>query len=206
VTLKASPGGEIGKIFGLGVMGFLGSVLEIEAVAFPARNQGQGSLRFNDTAGSMAKDSVFNATSVIRKLTGEDLSNYDLHINVVGGGRIDGPSAGVAIFLALLSAVQGSPIAQDIAVTGEVSIQGKVRAVGGVYEKIYGARQAGIRTVLIPAENEKDVPADLKGIRVIPVKTVEEVVRNMFPPVDAERWLVSSLSYNQGLLRRLGQG
>ena len=186
VTLKASPGGEIGKIFGLGVMGFLGSVLEIEAVAFPARNQGQGSLRFNDTAGSMAKDSVFNATSVIRKLTGEDLSNYDLHINVVGGGRIDGPSAGVAIFLALLSAVQGSPIAQDIAVTGEVSIQGKVRAVGGVYEKIYGARQAGIRTVLIPAENEKDVPADLKGIRVIPVKTVEEVVCNMFPPVDAE--------------------
>jgi len=186
VTLKASPGGEIGKIFGLGVMGFLGSVLEIEAVAFPARNQGQGSLRFNDTAGSMAKDSVFNATSVIRKLTGEDLSNYDLHINVVGGGRIDGPSAGVAIFLALLSAVQGRPIAQNIAVTGEVSIQGKVRAVGGVYEKIYGARQAGIRTVLIPAENEKDVPADLKGIRVIPVKTVEEVVCNMFPPVDAE--------------------
>jgi ATP-dependent Lon protease len=186
VTLKASPGGEIGKIFGLGVMGFLGSVLEIEAVAFPARNQGQGSLRFNETAGSMAKDSVFNATSVIRKLTGEDLSNYDLHINVVGGGRIDGPSAGVAIFLALLSAVQGRPIAQNIAVTGEVSIQGKVRAVGGVYEKIYGARQAGIRTVLIPAENEKDVPADLKGIRVIPVKTVEEVVCNMFPPVDAE--------------------
>jgi len=186
VNIKASAGGEIGKIFGLGVMGFLGSALEIEAVAFPARNQGQGTLRFNDTAGSMAKDSVFNAASVIRKLTGEDLSAYDLHINIVGGGRIDGPSAGVAIFLALLSAVQGRPIAQNIAVTGEVSIQGKVRAVGGVYEKICGARQAGIRTVLIPAENEKDVPAGLTGIRVIPVHTVEDVVRCVFPPADAE--------------------
>ncbi|MCL6639075.1 MAG: Lon family ATP-dependent protease [Firmicutes bacterium] len=185
VTLKASPGRETGKIFGLGVLGFLGSVLEIEAVAFPARSPGQGSLRFNDTAGSMAKDSVFNAASVIRKLTGEDLSNYDLHINVVGGGRIDGPSAGVAILLAVLSAIQGRPIPQDIAVTGEVSIQGKVRAVGGVFEKIYGARQAGIKTVLVPAENEKDIPADLKGIRVIPVRTVEDVIRCVFPPADA---------------------
>ena len=74
----------MGKIFALGVVGFVGSVLEIEAVAFPARNQGQGIIRFNDTAGSMAKDSVFNAASVIRKLTGEDLANYDVHVNVVG--------------------------------------------------------------------------------------------------------------------------
>lgn len=181
VTCKAASSREIGKIFGLGVHGFLGSVLEIEAVVFPARNQGQGAIRFNDTAGSMAKDSVFNAASVIRKLTGEDLSNYDLHVNIVGGGRIDGPSAGVAIFLAVLSAIQRRPIPQDIAVTGEVSIQGKVRAVGGVFEKIYGARQAGIRTVLIPGENEKDVPPGIKGVRVIPAKTVEEIIRHVFP-------------------------
>jgi ATP-dependent Lon protease len=186
VIRKASNQREVGKIFGLGVLGFLGSVLEIEAVAFPARGQGQGSIRFNDTAGSMAKDSVFNAASVIRKLTGEDLSNYDLHVNVVGGGRIDGPSAGVAIFLSILSAIQGRPIPQDVAVTGEVSIQGKVRAVGGVFEKIYGARQAGIKTVLIPAENEKDVPADLKGIRVIPVGSVEEIIRHVFPGADVD--------------------
>ncbi|OPY58701.1 MAG: Lon protease 2 [Pelotomaculum sp. PtaU1.Bin035] len=186
VTRKASSHREIGKIFGLGVMGFLGSVLEIEAVAFPARNQGQGTIRFNDTAGSMAKDSVFNAASVIRKLTGEDLSNYDLHVNVVGGGRIDGPSAGAAIFLTVLSAVQGRAIAQDVAVTGEISIQGKVRAVGGVFEKIYGARQAGIKTVLVPAENEKDIPVDIKGIRVIPVNSVEEIMRHVFltPEID----------------------
>jgi len=186
VTRKASSQREVGKIFGLGVLGFLGSVLEIEAVVFPARNQGQGAIRFNDTAGSMAKDSVFNAASVIRKLTGEDLANYDVHVNVVGGGRIDGPSAGAAIFLAILSAIQGRSIPQDVAVTGEISIQGKVRAVGGVFEKIYGARQAGIKNVLVPFENEKDIPADLKGIRVIPVSSVEEIMSYVFQSADID--------------------
>ncbi len=182
VTRKASSQLEVGKIFGLGVLGYLGTVLEIEAVAFPARIKGQGNIRFNDTAGSMAKDSVFNAASVIRKLTGEDLSIYDLHVNVVGGSRIDGPSAGVAILLAILSAIQERPIPQDLAVTGEVSIQGKIRAVGGIVEKIYGARQAGIKTVLLPAENGKDVPGDIKGIQVVLVDSVEEVIRHVFPP------------------------
>ncbi|TEB04165.1 Lon protease 2 [Pelotomaculum schinkii] len=185
-TCKVSSRREVGKIFALGVLGYLGSVLELEAVAFPARSQGQGAIRFNDTAGSMAKDSVFNAASVIRKLTGEDLSNYDLHVNVVGGGRIDGPSAGVAIFLAILSAIQGRPIPQDIAVTGEVSIQGKVRAVGGVCEKIYGARQAGIKTILLPAENENDVPSEVKGIQVVLAHTVEDIIRHVFPPTDVD--------------------
>ncbi|MBM7856099.1 ATP-dependent Lon protease [Desulfohalotomaculum tongense] len=180
VTQKASSELEVGRVFGLGVMGFLGSVLEIEAVSFPAHKEGMGSIRFNDTAGSMAKDSVFNAASVIRKLTGEDISNYDVHINIVGGGRIDGPSAGAAITMVLLSAVQNRPVRQDIAITGEISIQGRVRAVGGITEKIYGARQAGIKKVLIPKENAQDVPADLKGITVIPVSKVEEMLPHVF--------------------------
>lgn len=180
VLYKSSDEQEVGKIFGLGVAGYLGSVLEIEAVAFPARSQGQGNIRFNDTAGSMAKDSVFNAASVIRKISGEDISNYDIHVNIVGGGRIDGPSAGVAIMLAMLSAIKDQALPQNIAVTGEVSIQGKVRAVGGVFEKIYGAKQAGIKTVFIPEENLKDVPLDLKGIEVISVKNVAEILENIF--------------------------
>lgn len=180
ITTKASNTQEVGRIFGLGVSGFLGSVLEIEAVSFAARSKESGTIRFNDTAGSMAKDSVFNAASVIRKLTGQDINNFDLHINVVGGGLIDGPSAGAAITLAVLSAIEQKPIPQDIAVTGEISIQGKVRAVGGICEKIYGARQAGIKRVFIPAENAKDVPADLKDISVIPVENIEEIVKQIF--------------------------
>ncbi|SHK54196.1 Lon family ATP-dependent protease [Desulforamulus aeronauticus] len=183
VLTKASDEYEVGKIFGLGVSGYLGSVLEIEAVAFTARSQGQGNIRFNDTAGTMAKDSVFNAASVIRKLTGQDIGNYDIHVNVVGGGRIDGPSAGVAIMLAMFSAIQDQPLPQNIAVTGEVSIQGKVKAVGGIFEKIYGAKQAGIQKVFIPKENIQDVPVDLKGIEVVPVQRVEEILQHILPDI-----------------------
>ncbi len=176
VTVKASDQWELGKIFGLGVSGFVGSVLEIEAVCFPATEKGKGRLRFNETAGSMTKDSVFNAASVVRLITGMDISDFDVHVNVIGGGKIDGPSAGVAITLAVISHLTKRSISQKIAVTGEVSIQGKIKAVGGVLEKIYGARQAGVKTVFVPKENEKDVPDDLDDIKVIAVETIQEIV------------------------------
>lgn len=181
-SVHASETAETGKIFGLGVSGFLGSVLEIEAVAFPAREPGKGAIRFNDTAGSMAKDSVFNAAAVVRMVTGLDLGDYDVHVNIVGGGRIDGPSAGTAILLAIVSALQEKPIRQDIAVTGEISIRGKVKAVGGVFEKVYGARQAGIKKVLIPAENAKDVPLDLHGVEIVPIETVFDALPHVMAP------------------------
>ncbi len=180
VTKKASDKPEIGHIFGLGVAGYLGSAIEIEAVAFKAAEKGKGTVRFNDTAGSMAKDSVFNAASVMRRLTGEELSDYDLHINVVGGGNIDGPSAGTAILAAIVSAVTGRKIRQDVAVTGEISLYGKVRPVGGVFEKAYGAKQAGIKTMIIPEENRKDIPPGHLGLSVYPVKTAEEAFSYIF--------------------------
>lgn len=179
VTVKGTLDSEIGRVFGLGVSGFLGSVIEIEAVSFPTKNKGEGKIRFNDTAGSMAKDSVFNASSVLRQITGEDLLNYDLHVNVIGGGNIDGPSAGVAICLAIYSTVTGKSLRQDTAMTGELSIQGRVKPVGGVYEKIYGAKQAGMSKVLIPFDNKADVPSEVKGIEVIFVKDFQEVLKIM---------------------------
>jgi ATP-dependent Lon protease len=171
---------EVGRVFALGVLGFLGSLLEIEAVVFPGREAGRGTIRFNDTAGSMAKDSVFNAASVIRKITGKDLADYDVHVNVVGGGRIDRPSAGVAIFLAVFSALQECALSCDLAVTGELSIQGRIKPVGGIPEKIYGARQAGIKRVLIPSENLHDVPPDLSDVEIVPVSTVEDILTHVF--------------------------
>ncbi len=180
VNLKATATGEIGKIFGLGVAGYLGSVLEIEAVAFPAAVKGKGAIRFNDTAGSMTKDSVFNAAAVVRKVTGQDTADYDIHVNIIGGGRIDGPSAGTAIVAALVSAITGQGIRQDCAITGEVSIQGRVKGVGGVFEKAFGAKQAGIATIIIPKENEKDIPAGHLGLDIRPVETVDEALTVLF--------------------------
>ncbi|WP_273697870.1 S16 family serine protease [Selenomonas noxia] len=182
---KASDTPAVGRVFGLGVAGFLGSIIEIEAVSFPAAEKGKGTVRFNETAGSMAKDSVFNAASVMRQLTGRDIHDYDIHVNVIGGGNIDGPSAGTAILAAIVSAVTGSAIRQDTAVTGEISLQGEIKPVGGVFEKAYGARQAGISTLIIPWENKKDLPEDHLGLTIHRLKTAEEAFGLLFAD---EKW------------------
>ncbi|MBO6303910.1 MAG: AAA family ATPase [Selenomonadaceae bacterium] len=184
VTKKGEDVYRAGHIFGLGVAGFLGSAIEIEAVAFPAHEKGKGAVRFNETAGSMAKDSVFNAASVMRRLTGKDLADYDLHINVIGGGNIDGPSAGTAILAAIVSAVTGKKIRQNVAVTGEISLAGRVRPVGGVFEKAYGAKQAGMKIMVIPKENEKDIPKEHLGLDIHPVETAEEAFKYIFEQED----------------------
>ncbi len=168
---------EVGKAFGLGVLHHVGSLIEIEALAFPASAPGKGSVRFNETAGTMARDSVFNAGSVLRALLGTDPADFDLHVNVIGGGNIDGPSAGLAILLALYSALARVPLPQDVAVTGELSLAGKVRGVGGVVEKLYAARQAGMRAIVLPAENAREIDARLSGIEVIAAHDVAEVLR-----------------------------
>jgi ATP-dependent Lon protease len=171
---------EVGQVYGLGVAGYLGSTLEIEAAVFEAKEKGAGTVRFNETAGSMAKDSVFNAASVIRKATNKDIKDYDIHVNIVGGGKIDGPSAGAAITVCIISALLDKPLRQDIAITGEISLRGKIKPVGGIFEKVYGARRKGISTVIVPKDNEKEVPVGLEDIQVKSVSTIEELLEIVF--------------------------
>ncbi|WP_080745764.1 Lon family ATP-dependent protease [Clostridium novyi] len=172
--------GEVGHIYGLGVSGYIGSTIEIEAAIFEAKDKGKGSVRFNDTAGSMAKDSVFNAASVIRKITDKDIKDYDIHVNAVGGGKIDGPSAGAAITICIISALLNKPIRQDVAVTGEISLRGKVKPVGGIFEKVYGARRKGIKCVVIPKDNLREVPTGLNDIEIKAVDNIEELIKIVF--------------------------
>jgi ATP-dependent Lon protease len=171
---------EIGQVLGLGVSGFIGSSIEIEAETFPAKEKGKGQVRFNDTAGSMAKDSVFNAATVIRKLTEKDINDYDIHVNIIGGGKIDGPSAGAAITICIISALLDKPVRQDIAITGEISLRGKLKPVGGIFEKIYGARRKGIKEVYIPIDNKNEIPSGLTDIKVITVSNIEELMKFVF--------------------------
>ncbi|UZQ52687.1 Lon family ATP-dependent protease [Clostridium kluyveri] len=178
VSLKSEY--EVGHIYGLGVSGYIGSTIEIESVAFKAKEKGRGVVRFNDTAGSMAKDSVFNAASVIRKITDKDISDYDIHVNIIGGGRIDGPSAGAAITVCIISSLLNKPLKQDIAITGEISLRGNIKPVGGIFEKTYGAKRNGIKTMVIPIENLKEVPTDIKDIKVEPVSNIEELMKIVF--------------------------
>jgi ATP-dependent Lon protease len=171
---------EIGHVYGLGVSGFLGSTIEIEAAVFPAKKKGSGVVRFNDTAGSMAKDSVFNAASVIRNLTDKDIKDYDIHVNVIGGGKIDGPSAGAAITICIISSLLNKPIRQDLAITGEISLQGKIKPVGGIFEKIYGARRMGIKLVTVPKDNEKEIPLNTEDVQVKVITSIEELMEIAF--------------------------
>ena len=171
ITREAEPG----RVFGLAVAGYHGLVLEIEAAVFPAHELGRGRWHFNDTAGSMAKDSVFNAEACLRRITGRDLSQYDVHVNVIGGGNIDGPSAGVAIFTAVYSALTQTPVRMDTALTGELSLSGRVKPVGGIAEKIFGANQAGLTRVVVPKDNANDVPS-VRGPEIVLADTIQEVL------------------------------
>jgi ATP-dependent Lon protease len=171
---------EVGHVYGLGVSGYVGSTIEIEAAMFDAKDKGCGQVRFNDTAGSMAKDSVFNAASVIRKLTDKDIKDYDIHVNAIGGGNIDGPSAGAAITICIISALLNKPVRQDVAITGEISLRGNVKPVGGIFEKVYGARRKGIKLVIVPKDNMKEVPTGLTDIEVKAVDTIEELMELVF--------------------------
>ncbi len=181
--VTAADKAEIGRALALGVSGFTGLVLEIEALAFPAAGPGRGNIRFNETAGSMARDSVFVAASLLRKLSGVDLNDYDLHLNVVGGGNIDGPSAGAAIFLAIFSAVNKLPLRQDCAVTGEISLRGQIKPVGGITEKIYGARLAGLRKVVVPAENKAELNSRFPEMKITTAGNIESLLPNFLSRV-----------------------
>ena len=178
--LKQENDKEVGHVYGLGVSGYVGSTIEIEAAMFDAKEKGAGQVRFNDTAGSMAKDSVFNAASVIRKLTDKDIKDYDMHVNAIGGGNIDGPSAGAAITICIISALLNKPIRQDVAITGEISLRGNIKPVGGIFEKVYGARRKGIKLVIVPKDNLKEVPTGLTDIEVKAVDTIEELMELVF--------------------------
>lgn len=175
----ASTERRIGHVFGLGVAGYRGSTIEVEAVAVPAREAGKGKVRFNSTAGSMAKDSVFNATAVLRMLTGQDADAYDIHVNVIGGGQIDGPSAGTAIACAIMSAVTQTPLRQDVALTGEIALSGAVKPIGGVLEKAGGAARAGMKKMLIPVENTDEIATAYADMRIVRVATVAEAWKEL---------------------------
>jgi Lon-like ATP-dependent protease len=182
---------QVGVVNGLAVCGpGAGMLLEIEATAAEAVS-GKGSLTITglveeETLGgrdrsirrrSMARASVDNVLTTLRRLTGVDLGRYHIHLNFPGGVPVDGPSAGIAIATAIYSAVRGVPVNHQLAMTGEISIRGLVRPVGGVPVKVEAAREAGATAVLIPKENWQETFQDLKGIKVIPVERFEDVLR-----------------------------
>ncbi|MEW6425880.1 MAG: ATP-dependent protease LonB [Bacillota bacterium] len=186
--IAASP--QVGVVNGLAVYGpGMGSLLEIEATALPAgRGQGKvtitGVVEEEELGGrgrtfrrkSMARGAVENVLTVLRRITGVEPRDYDLHINFPGGVPVDGPSAGVAVAVAVYSAITGIAVDNKVALTGEMSIRGLVLPVGGIVAKVEAARCAGAGRVLIPKENFQELFAKFADIEVISIERLEEAL------------------------------
>jgi Lon-like ATP-dependent protease len=143
---------------------------------------------------SMAKGSVENVLTCLRKTMDVDPRDYDIHVNFPGGVPIDGPSAGVTIATAIYSAIKNIPVNNTVAMTGEVSVRGNVKPVGGIVAKVEAARQAGVKKVFIPAENYQEIFKEMEGIEVVPVEKLEEVIRGaLVAPVQEAVYEVTRL-------------
>ncbi|MCQ1528772.1 ATP-dependent protease LonB [Lutispora saccharofermentans] len=187
---KISQEPQVGYVNGLAVYGpNMGTILEIEASSSYA-DKGKGKLTITGIVDeeeigsndgkkikrkSMAKSSVENVLTVIKKYLDINPGDYDIHLNFPGGVPIDGPSAGIAVAVAVYSSITNMPVDNNIAMTGEISIRGKVMPVGGVVAKVEAAKSAGGKKVIIPKENYQEILNNI-GIEIIPVEDIKEVI------------------------------
>lgn len=193
VGLDVSLQNRVGCVHGLGILSNgQGMIIDIEAVAKQVE-AGKGSIKVtgiieeeeqhaqtNSTKRkSMASNSVENVLTVLKIRYNVNMDDYLMHINFAAGMPIDGPSAGISMFIVLYSAIFNKVLPGDIAMTGELSITGKVRPVGGVYEKVLAAKEAGIKKVFIPKENMQHLLQTI-DIEMIPIEDVSEIVSHVF--------------------------
>lgn len=183
---------EIGAVNGLAVYGpNTGALLEIEVSVIPAIGKGTvnitgiveeeniGNQGKSVRRKSLVKGSAENVLTVLRDM-GLKINDYDIHINFPGGIPVDGPSAGIAMATAVYSAIEKLPVDHRTAMTGELSVHGKVKPIGGIVAKVEAAREAGARRVIIPRENYQAILQEIEGIEVIPVDDVKEVFNLAF--------------------------
>jgi Lon-like ATP-dependent protease len=184
---KVNPFSSIGLVNGLAVHGpNSGSLLEIEVTVIPTKEKGSinitgiveeesmGDRSKSIRRKSMAKGSIENVITVLRTI-GVPAEEYDIHVNFPGGVPIDGPSAGIAMATGIYSAIYQLPVDSKVAMTGEISIHGNVKPIGGVYPKVKAAKDAGVKKVIIPKENMQSVLKEIEGIEIIPVTHINEV-------------------------------
>ena len=188
---------QVGIVTGLAWTEFGGDILTIEAIKMP----GKGGMKVTGNLKDVMKESVSAANSYVKALAPKFgilppvFDKTDVHVHVPEGATPkDGPSAGVAMATAMVSVLTGIPVRKDIAMTGEITLRGRVLPIGGLKEKLLAALRSGIKTVLIPKENEKDLvdlPANVKsGLEIIPVSLVEEVLRHaLVKPLTPIEWI-----------------
>jgi Lon-like ATP-dependent protease len=187
---KVNDKPQIGFVNGLAVYGAnMGAVMEIEASASKSKlRKGQlkitgiveeeeiSSFNRKIVRKSMARCSVENVITVLDKVFNINCDKYDIHVNFPGGSPVDGPSAGISMTTAIYSALTGIPVSNEVAMTGEISLYGKVKPIGGVNAKIAAAVKAGAKKIIIPKENWQDSFSTVEGAEIIAVTHINEVL------------------------------
>jgi Lon-like ATP-dependent protease len=176
-------GAEVGRVNGLAVMGDdSGIVLPIVAEITPAQSKEEGRVIATGLLKEIALEAVQNVSALIKKFSGQDITNKDVHIQFIGTYEgVEGDSASISIATAVISALENVPVDQSVAMTGSLSVRGEVLPVGGVTPKIEAAAKAGITRILIPLDNEGDVMIEKHysdAVQIIPVSSIGEVLEN----------------------------
>ena len=199
-----TTGTAIGRVNGLAVMNEsdAGLLLPIECEITPASSKNEGKIIATGQLGSIAKESVENVSAIIKKLTGKDISNYDIHVQFLQTYNVEGDSASISIATAIISVLEDIPIKQDIAMTGSLSIRGEVLPIGGVTAKVNAAKRAKIKKVIIPESNKEDLvlaPEVAKDLEIIPVKTIWEVILHAFKDTTKKENLIQRINKTYAL-------
>jgi Lon-like ATP-dependent protease len=186
-TAVTTKGFRVGMVNGLAVMQgdqslseMSGIVARVAAEVTPAASKEEGKIIATGSLGKIANESVQNVSALIKKITGKDISDYDLHIQFVDTHGVEGDSASISIATAVISALEDVPVDMGLAMTGSLSVRGEVLPVGGVTAKIEAAAKVGIKRVLIPKANIKDVILEDKfegKVEVIPVANIKDVLK-----------------------------
>ncbi len=200
-SMYRTEGKAEGVVNGLAAMGsnqegmseYSGIVLPIAAEVTPAHSKDEGKVIATGKLGEIAKEAVKNVSALIKKYTGEDISEYDVHIQFIGTQEgVEGDSASISVATAVISALENIPIDQNIAMTGSLSVRGQVLPVGGITSKIEAAAEVGMEKVLIPKTNEKDIVIEKKYedmIDIVPVENLGEVLEHALIGEDKEKLL-----------------
>jgi Lon-like ATP-dependent protease len=202
-AMLVNRGNRVGRVNGLAVLGadsglsdYSGVVLPVEAMVTPAQGM-SGRVMATGGLSDLANESVTNISAVVKKLTGKDIKDFDLHVQFPGTHNVDGDSASITMATAIISAFEGVPIEQNLAMTGSLSVRGEILPVGGVTAKIEAAAKAGIQKVIIPRSNLQDVLMDEKWekvVEVLPVDSLDEVLEYALVGAEEKVSLVDRLS------------
>lgn len=197
-SMVNAEGGKVGMVNGLAVIGDRsGIVSPIAAEATPSLSKNGGKIIATGKLGEIAQESVQNVSALIKKYTNKDISDYDIHVQFIQTyDGVEGDSASVSIATAVISAVEEIPINQTVALTGSLNVRGDVMPIGGATAKIEAAAESGIKKVLIPKSNMKDVMIEKKYedmIEIIPTETLSDVLENILINSEEKDNLISKM-------------